>query len=32
MHILMFDISFQGKVKNFIFFSVTFAKFLTFYP
>ena len=32
MHILIFIISFQEKVKNYFLFSVIFALFLTFYP
>ena len=32
MHKLIFDISFQEKVKNYFLFSVIFALFLTFYP
>ena len=32
MYVLIFDISFQEKVKNYFLFSVIFALFLTFYP
>ena len=32
MHILIFDIGFQEKVKNYFLFSAIFAYFLTFYP
>ena len=32
MHILIFDIGFQEKVKNYFLFSVIFAYFLMFYP
>ena len=32
MHILIFDSSFQEKVKNYFLFSVIFAQFFTFYP
>ena len=32
MRILIFNIGFQEKVKNYFLFSVIFPKFLTFYP